>query len=142
MSPIAQEVLSTLDNLQQRLVSGLQNRAGKARLQLEGLRSRRVFTRPFQRVHDELTRVDEFDVRLRRAIRQRAVASKQQLDLAAATLDALSPLKVLGRGYSITRRAETGELVTGSEQLVIGDRITTILASGQLTSCIETTEHI
>lgn len=140
--PDRAEVLSTLDNLQQRLVSGLQNRAGKARLQLEGLRSRRVFTRPFQRVHDELTRVDEFDVRLRRAIRQRAVASKQQLDLAAATLDALSPLKVLGRGYSITRRAETGELVTGSEQLVIGDRITTILASGQLTSCIETTEHI
>jgi len=140
--PDRAEVLSTLDNLQQRLVSGLQNRAGKARLQLEGLRSRRVFTRPFQRVHDELTRVDEFDVRLRRAIRQRAVASKQQLDLAAATLDALSPLKVLGRGYSITRCAETGELVTGSEQLVIGDRITTILASGQLTSCIETTEHI
>ena len=135
------EVTRALDNLRQRLVSGLRNRAVKARLQLDGLASRRVIARPFQRVHDEFTRLDELDVRLRRAVRQRAVASKQQLDLAAATLDALSPLKVLGRGYSITRRAETGDLVTASDQLAIGDRITTILAAGQLTSRVESTEN-
>lgn len=139
--PDRSEVTRALDNLRLRLVSGLKNRAGKARLQLDGLRSRRVFARPFQRVHDEMTRLDELDVRLRRAIQQRAVASKQQLDLAAATLDALSPLKVLGRGYSITRRAETGDLVTASGQLAIGDRITTILVAGQLTSRIESTDH-
>lgn len=139
--PDRAEMTRALDNLQQRLVSGLKNRAGKARLQLDSLASRGVFVRPFQQVHDEMTRLDELDVRLRRAIRQQAVASKQQLDLAAATLDALSPLKVLGRGYSITRRAETGELVTASDQLAIGDRITTILAAGQLTSRVESTEN-
>lgn len=139
--PDRSEVTRAFDNLQQRLVSGLQNRAGKARLQLDGLASRRVFTRPFQRVHDELTRLDELDVRLRRAIWQQAAVAKQQLDLSAATLDALSPIKVLGRGYSITRRAETGDLVTASGQLVIGDRITTILAAGQFTSRIESTDN-
>ena len=135
------EVTRALDNLRQRLVGGLMNRAVKARLQLDGLASRRVIARPFQRVHDEFTRLDELDVRLRRAVRQRAVAAKQRLDLAAATLDALSPLKVLGRGYSITRRTETGDLVTASDQLAIGDRITTILAAGQLTSRVESTEN-
>ena len=135
------EVTRALDNLRQRLVSGLKNRAVKARLQLDGLASRRVIARPFQRVHDEFTRLDELDVRLRRAARQRAIVAKQQLDLTAATLDALSPLKVLGRGYSITRRAETGGLVTASDQLAIGDRITTILAAGQLTSRVESTEN-
>lgn len=135
------EVTRALDNLRQRLVSGLKNRAVKARLQLDGLASRRVIARPFQRVHDEFTRLDELDVRLRRAVRQRAVSAKQQLDMAAATLDALSPLKVLGRGYSITRRAESGGLVTASDQLAIGDRITTILAAGQLTSRVESTEN-
>ena len=135
------EVTRALDNLRQRLVSGLKNRAAKARLQLDGLASRRVIARPFQRVHDEFTRLDELDVRLRRAARQRAIVAKQQLDLTAATLDALSPLKVLGRGYSITRCAETGGLVTASDQLAIGDRITTILAAGQLTSRVETTEN-
>lgn len=139
--PDRTDVTRALDHLRQRLVSGLTNRAAKARLQLDGLASRRVFARPFQRVHDELTRLDELDIRLRRAVRQRAIAAKQQLDLAAATLDALSPLKVLGRGYSITRCSETGELVTAADQLAIGDRITTILAAGQLTSRIESTEH-
>lgn len=135
--PDRAEVARALDNLRQRLVNGLKNRAGKARLQLDGLASRRIFARPFQRVHDELTRLDDLDVRLRRAVRQRAVAAKQQLDLVAATLDALSPLKVLGRGYSITRRSETGELVTSADQLAIGDRITTILSVGELTSRVE-----
>ena len=139
--PDKAEVTRALDNVRQRLISGLKNRAANARLQLDGLASRRVIARPFQRVHDEFTRLDELDVRLRRAVRQRAVAAKQQLDLAAATLDALSPLKVLGRGYSITRRAETGDLVTASDQLVIGDRITTIFALGQLTSRVESTEN-
>ncbi len=135
------EVTRALDNLRQRLVSGLKNRAIKARLQLDSLATRRVIARPFQRVHDEFTRLDELDVRLRRAARQRTIVAKQQLDLAAATLDALSPLKVLGRGYSITRRAETGGLVTASDQLAIGDRITTILAAGRLTSRVESTEN-
>lgn len=139
--PDVAEVTRALDHLQQRLVSGLRNRAAKARLQLDGLSSRRLFTRPFQRVHDELTRLDELDVRLRRAVRQRAVTAKQHLNLAAATLDALSPLKVLGRGYSITRCTETGQLVTAADQLAIGDRITTILAAGQLTSRVESPEH-
>ena len=141
VAPDHTEVTRALDNLRQRLVSGLKNRAVKARLQLDGLASRRVIARPFQRVHDEFTRLDELDVRLRRAVRQRAVSAKQQLDMAAATLDALSPLKVLGRGYSITRRAESGGLVTASDQLAIGDRITTILAAGQLTSRVESTEN-
>ena len=141
VAPDHTEVTRALDNLRQRLVSGLKNRAVKARLQLDGLASRRVIARPFQRVHDEFTRLDELDVRLRRAVRQRAVSAKQQLDMAAATLDALSPLKVLGRGYSITRRAESGGLVTASDQLAIGDRITTILSAGQLTSRVESTEN-
>lgn len=140
--PDCLEVRTAFDNLQQRLVSGLQNRAAKARLQVDALASRRVLSRPFQRVHDELIRLDELDSRLRRAVQQRVGDSKQQLDLAAATLDALSPLKVLGRGYSITRRAETKELVTSSEQLAIGDRITTMLAHGQLTSRIESTDNV
>ena len=135
--PDRAEVRRALDNLQQRLASGLTNRAKQARLKLDGLAARRVIARPFQRVHDELTRLDDLDVRLRRAVRQRAVVSKQQLDLVAATLDALSPLKGLGRGYSITRRTESGEIVTAPNQLANGERITTILAHGELISRVE-----
>jgi exodeoxyribonuclease VII large subunit len=139
--PDRADVRRALDHLRQRLTSGLTNRASRARLQLEALASRRVFARPLQRVHDELTRLDELDARLLRAVRQRTIGVLRQLDVVAATLDALSPLKVLGRGYSITRRADSGELVTSADQLAIGERITTILTHGQLTSRVEATAH-
>jgi exodeoxyribonuclease VII large subunit len=86
-----------------------------------------------------MTRLDDFESRLRRAVRQRSIAARQQLDLTAATLEALSPLKVLGRGYSITRKTDSQEILRSAEQLAIGDQITTLLAHGQLASRVEAT---
>ena len=135
--PHQDEVRQTLGSLQQRLASGLRDRAATARLRLDNLATRRVLARPFQRVHDEMTRLDDLESRLRRAVRQRTIASRQDLDLVAATLDALSPLKVLGRGYSITRKADSSEILRSTHQLAIGDQITTMLAHGTVTSRVE-----
>ena len=135
--PHQDEVRQALDGLKQRLVTGLRDRAATARLKLDNLASRRVLARPFQRVHDEMTRLDDLETRLRRAVRQRSVAARQKLDLAAATLDALSPLKVLGRGYSITRKTDSREIIRSAEQLAIGDQITTMLGHGEVASRVE-----
>ncbi len=136
--PHQDEVRKAFDNLQGRLVLGLRERATKARLQLDSLASRRVLARPFQRIHDQMTLLDDLETRLRRATRQRVTSSRQQLDVAAATLDALSPLKVLGRGYSITRKTDSREIIHSAEQLAIGDQITTMLGLGEITSRVET----
>ena len=135
--PHQDEVRQALDGLKQRLASGLRDRAATARLKLDNLATRRVLARPFQRVHDEFTRLDELESRLLRAARQRAVTARQKLDLAAASLDALSPLKVLGRGYSITRKTGSREIIHSAEQLAIGDQITTLLGHGEIVSRIE-----
>ena len=135
--PHQDEVRQALDGLKQRLASGLRDRAATARLKLDNLATRRVLARPFQRVHDEFTRLDELESRLLRAARQRAVTARQKLDLAAASLDALSPLKVLGRGYSITRKTGSREIIHSAEQLAIGDQITTMLGHGEIVSRIE-----
>ena len=135
--PHQDEVRQALDGLKQRLASGLRDLAATARLKLDNLATRRVLARPFQRVHDEFTRLDELESRLLRAARQRAVTARQKLDLAAASLDALSPLKVLGRGYSITRKTGSREIIHSAEQLAIGDQITTMLGHGEIVSRIE-----
>jgi exodeoxyribonuclease VII large subunit len=139
--PDHREVSRALVDWRQRLVSGLKNRAAKARLRWEAIASRRPFAHPFQRLHDERQRLDELEQRLSRAVQQRALASRQQLQLMAASLDALSPLKVLGRGYSITRRTATNALVTDPADLEIGEQITTILSRGQVLSRVETTSE-
>jgi len=52
----------------------------------------------------------------------------------AAALDALSPLKVLGRGYSIVRDS-LGHVVSHAGQVAVGDTIGVVMADG----CLEAT---
>lgn len=66
--------------------------------------------------------------RLRRAGDSQASVLRQ--------LQAVAPLRVLERGYSVTLRAD-GRLVRASTDVQPGDTLTTRLADGQLTSIVE-----
>ena len=65
--------------------------------------------------------------------------SRDQLGVAAAALQALSPLEVLGRGYSVTRTTE-GHVVRSADDLKSGDQIITTLASGSVSSRVESAQ--
>lgn len=56
---------------------------------------------------------------------------------AAGRLEALSPLAILARGYSITRRASTGEVIRDARAVRPGERLFSILAEGRLMSRVE-----
>ena len=53
-----------------------------------------------------------------------------RLDALRMRLRALSPLAVLGRGYSLTRRAEDGRVVRRAADAAPGDRLRTRLSDG------------
>ena len=138
--PLRTEVLRELMQRQNQLTTGLRERAQRARLQLEAISSRRVFSRPLERIHDLNTRLDELAERIIRNGRQRITASFKDIATLAASLDALSPLKILQRGYSITERSQTGELIRAADQLSPGEEIKTRLATGQVISRVESLE--
>ncbi|MFN0053375.1 MAG: exodeoxyribonuclease VII large subunit [Planctomycetales bacterium] len=135
--PHRDEVLADLRRLQQRLAQGLRAQAVAARGRLDSLATRRVFTRPLERLHDHARRLDEWDLRLRRAIGHRLETARQQLGSASATLLALSPLQVLERGYSVTRRSDSGSVVQSAQQVQPGDLIETRLRAGRIVSRVE-----
>ena len=56
----------------------------------------------------------------------------------AATLDALSPLKVLGRGYAIARD-EVGHVVTDAATLSPGDSVSVRVGSGSFAATVTET---
>jgi exodeoxyribonuclease VII large subunit len=56
-----------------------------------------------------------------------------------ARLTGLSPLAILARGYSITRRLPDGRIVRDSTQLALGRRVRVTLASGALVCRVEGT---
>jgi exodeoxyribonuclease VII large subunit len=57
---------------------------------------------------------------------------RRRLAEAAAGLQALSPLAVLGRGYALARRLPEGEIVRAASELAIGDRLDVRLARGRV----------
>jgi exodeoxyribonuclease VII large subunit len=61
--------------------------------------------------------------------------------LAAATLDVVSPLATLQRGYAIVSNAQ-GHVVTNAETLKVGDAIRARLAKGTVHARIDAIEAV
>jgi len=62
---------------------------------------------------------------MERAVQQRREQSRQRLEAIAARLEGLSPLNVLARGYSLTRKEEEKAVLRSAEQVRRGDRLVT-----------------
>lgn len=59
-----------------------------------------------------------------------------RLRASAARLDALSPLKVLGRGYAIAQRGDDGAIVRSAAQVAPGDALHIRLGEGSLEASV------
>ena len=92
-------------------------------------------------VGDRRAQLDQQAVRLKRLATAACARAGERLAAAAGRLEAGSPLHLLARGWSVTRRAgDTGALrsVAG---LAAGDPLETLLADGRITSRVERIEH-
>jgi exodeoxyribonuclease VII large subunit len=81
-------------------------------------------------------------VRQRQASAAKAVAdnARRRLNVTMAALDALSPLAVLKRGFSIVEAAETGEILREAERVGANDEVKIRLARGKLKARILSVE--
>ena len=100
-----------------------------------------AFRRPYQRVFELARRLDELG--------RPGVAGRPRGGCAwpgsrstppRARLESLSPLAVLGRGYSLTQRTADGQVIRAAAELSPGQQITTRFARGQAISRVEHVE--
>ena len=138
--PLESDVQIELDLIRQRLMSSLRQQSQRSRLRLDSLASRRCFARPLDRIHDLSSKLDDLEARLKRGVRRAVETSRQQLHSLAASLNALSPLAVLDRGYSLTKRVSDGELIHDASTVAVGDQISTLLAQGSIISEVRAIE--
>jgi exodeoxyribonuclease VII large subunit len=137
VAPAAEELVAGLRQLEKRMTVALRSRAMTGRANLERVARHRAFRRPYERLFDLSRQLDELEARSKRALAQRMKSSRRQLETISARLDALNPLAVLKRGYSITERAADGRLVRSSADLQPGEEIRTRFAQGTATSRVE-----
>ncbi|HXG21381.1 MAG TPA: exodeoxyribonuclease VII large subunit [Methylomirabilota bacterium] len=76
-------------------------------------------------------------VRLRLALERRHERARSRLQELTAALQSLSPLAVLGRGYSLTRTWTEGKVVTDAATLAPGDLLRLSFAKGEARARIE-----
>jgi exodeoxyribonuclease VII large subunit len=135
--PERADVLSDFAHLAARLESGARAVIRRRRQMLDALGGSRALARPFDIVRDRQRQLDELSQRFGGGMRRRLERASHELRALSAHLDALSPLKVLGRGYSLTRRESTGEIIRKADDVRVGERIETLLAEGRLGSVVE-----
>ena len=88
-----------------------------------------AFRRPEQIIETRRHRLDLYEERLDRAMDCRMQSVAERLSKASASLDALSPLSILSRGYTLTETAD-GRLIQGASEVKTGDMIRTRFADG------------
>ncbi len=136
-TPSSEEILASLQATEQRLLAALRRRYDEARRRLELLGRQRVFRQPLERIQLYSARLDELEGRLARAARVGLERGDMQLAAAAERLASLSPLATLGRGYSLTTWADSGELVRNVSEVANGVLLHTQLAEGAVVSRVE-----
>ena len=119
--PDRTEVAAALRNLAERLVQAEQGRLGRERERLERCRGSRALTDPMATVNDERLRLDHSLNRLCAAAERQIHTRRARFSALSAGLDAMSPLKVLARGYTVTQR--DGALLSSVKQVDLLDRI-------------------
>lgn len=138
--PSAADLSDAVRSLQHRLRTALATRLAHARHRLDALASRPSLSRPLEAIHLRGRRLDELSLRLRGASQGLLRDRRSALETMAGKLESLSPLGVLGRGYSLTFREGESKLITSAEKLKPGQRIVTRFQQGTAVSVVESVE--
>ena len=105
---------------------------GSARhCQLAELAAKRALTDPLAAVQDKRMLLDHVQKELCHAALVRLAEPRKELAALAASLDAMSPLKVLGRGFALVTD-EKGKPLRRTEDAPVGSRIAARLSNGRL----------
>lgn len=138
--PDMADLLRNLQTSQMRLVQGTGNLLERENQRLRACMAKRVLTDPMAFVQDKRMQLDFVQQRLGSAAARQLDGDSRRFAQLTAKLDALSPLKVLGRGYAMVQ-SKQGSVLRSSEQVQIGDNIYVKLAQGSLQCTVDAKEE-
>ena len=137
--PSARDLQDSLLQTAQRMRQTLRDRLDRAKLRLSTIEARSVIQRPMSLVDQKRLDCESLSERAVTAVRLLTERKGRDLSEFAASLQALSPLKVLSRGYSLTQKSD-GTLLRSAASVAPGETLTTRLASGLIRSAVTSVE--
>jgi exodeoxyribonuclease VII large subunit len=125
-----------LDDFVDRAGRVLDGAIARRRKDLQIAEGRLLRAHPQRRIADQRTALGLLERRLGQASSLLLGHRRRAFDALANKLDALSPLKILERGYSLTRGPD-GAVLSSRQGLAPGDQVTVTLRDGDLRTRIE-----
>ena len=129
------ELRERIAALRLRLAQAEERRLKLIRQQVEKLQSARVLQNPKNYLEDRRLLLDFQQNKLLSAMRQLVLKKQQDFVARRTALEAMSPLKVLSRGYAMTRDS-AGQVVTDAAALHPGEIITVTLRTGEVDAAV------
>ena len=129
--PDQEELYETLRNLSARCDHAVRGQIALYRKRLDDLKGRRVMQSPMGYIDLKRMEVDLLRSRLLRRQEAQLARARQRFVHLTASLDALSPLKVLTRGYAIAENAG-GKPIRALRDVAVGEKIEVALSDGAL----------
>ena len=134
--PDINDVYGALQATEARLRQAMSSELKSLRQRLSDLAGKRVMQSPKYYIDDRRLLIDHSQDRLLAAWQRKIHVNREQFARLAATLDAISPLKVLGRGYAIARN-ESGTVIKKASDVKPGDKVIVRLKKDELNCIVE-----
>ena len=103
----------------------------KAKTRLDRIETQLTPLKLSSKLGSARTRLELLDQTQRNAVRRAVETNSERLALGMRSLDTMSPLAVMQRGYSITQKS-SGEIVRDAASVKTGDEIDIRLGKGSL----------
>ncbi len=129
--PDGRLILREVQSLARRLAAAERRKLALERNRMARAVASPALVRPGRLLAGPRQDLDEAWQRLGRAWRDRVSAARERLGRSAGRLDAMSPLAILGRGYSVCLLPD-GQAIRSSEEIEVGEEVQVLLHRGRL----------
>ena len=134
--PDQNEMRETISSHEARYLHAMRKKLFEMNAKLSDLSSRRVMQNPTAYIDQKRLELDSIGNALISRYERLLNLKKHEYIRLAASLDALSPLKVLARGYAIATD-ENGNAISSSENVKWGDELKVCLSKGSLLCTVD-----
>ena len=135
------EICGALDHMGRQMQRLMRFRIVDLRSRVQEQALSHAFDEVKSRLRNARRRFDAASTACNSAVETSLQEARERLGLAAASLDALSPLAVLHRGYAIAQDA-SGKPLRDAASVAVGDHVSVRLEKGKLNTRVETIEEI
>lgn len=137
--PDKEILVKNIMDLRLRLKKSIINRIQCERLKLDQLMKSPAMRHPLDRINQRKMDLEILSKRMADVMKRRIEKEKGNLSVLCGKLDALSPLTVLARGYSITMK--DGNIIKSVKQVHNGDKLDIILSDGKIRCLAEAADQ-